>query len=336
MSTKEQQILNPKKLKAARFASRLKGTFRPSPGANAPINKQNIKKILVQEHQCIGDVLMLEPALAAIREGFPLAEVTLLCVPSVKDLAIRAGLADQILAYPDEDPMDESFDLVFDFHGDIRRLKHLMNYESRLFAGFSFSGGARWLTHVIDYPYEEHQVERPFALLKAMGVPVNRKTPAIKGFDSPGGKRQRILLHPGANHEARTWPWEHWLDLIALLKEDKQDLIWVIPPGDTAPAGVEVFSGDLVALAELCASSAMLVGCDSMSVHLAAALGTPALAIFGSQDPELTKPYGPEGYVIMPEEECRHRKLDWRLCKECMKAVKPTEVFTKINSILTK
>ena len=100
--------------------------------------------------------------------------------------------------------------------------------------------------------------------------------------------------------------------------------------------GVSEFKGDLCELGELVAGSALLLGCDSMSVHLAVATGTPALAIFGSQDPELTKPYGPKGYFIMPEEECRHRKRDWRLCEECMKAVKPVDVLTKINSIISR
>ena len=336
MSIKGQEILNPRKLRAARFLSWLNGSLIPARNANYPINKRSVKKILVQEHQCIGDVIMLEPALSALKIAFPNAEVHLLCTPAVAGLAKKAGLADVILNYPDELPLNIRYDLVFDFHGDIRRLKSLKQFNSLSYAGFSFSGGANWLTHVIDYPFEDHQVERPFVLLNALDIAVDRKVPQLKGFESANGIRETILLHPGANHEGRKWPREHWIDLIRLLKEDKREILWITPPGETAPEGIREFSGDLCDLATLISGSALLVGCDSMSVHLAAALGTPALAIFGSQDPELTKPYGLRGYFIMPEEECRHRKRDWRLCKECMRAVKPVEVFTKINSIMSK
>lgn len=336
MNVKDQQILNPRKLRGARLISRLSGNFRPYRHANFKINNASIKKILVQEHQCIGDVLMLEPTLSALKTSFPNAELHLLCAAVVAELATRAELADVVLKYPEELPLDRRYDLVFDFHGDVRRLKSLKQLNSNLYAGFSFSGGAKWLTHVMDYPYEDHQVERPFALLEVMDIKIDRKVPQLKGFESPNAIHEKILLHPGANHDARRWPGEHWNKLIALLKEDRRELIWITPPGETAPDGIEEFKGGLCSLAELISESSLLVGCDSMSVHLAAGLGISALAIFGSQDPELTKPYGPNGYFIMPEEECRHRRRDWRLCKECMKAVKPMDVLTKINSIISK
>ncbi|MDZ7822133.1 MAG: glycosyltransferase family 9 protein [Candidatus Marinimicrobia bacterium] len=66
-----------------------------------------------------------------------------------------------------------------------------------------------------------------------------------------------------------------------------------------------------------------VLGCDSMAVHLAAALHTQTLAIFGSQDPRLTRPYGKYGHVITPKKACTHKRRDWRLCPECMAAVRP-------------
>ena len=336
MIIKEQQILNPRKLRAARYSSRLNGNFKPAHNANMPILKNGIRKILIQEHQCIGDVLMLEPTLTAIKKAFPAAEVHLLCVPAMKELAIRAELADKILQYPKEAPLSEKYDLVFDFHGDVRRIKSLKKYRSKFYAGFSFSGGAKYLSHVVDYPYDEHQVERPFTLLEQLKIPIERRIPEIKGFENISKINDTILIHPGANHIARQWPLEYWQELISKLKNDEHEIIWITPPSARAPEGVKSFSGNMTDLAELIAGASMLIGCDSMSVHLAAALGTPSLAIFGSQDPELTKPYGPNGFFIMPEKECTHRHRDWRLCKECMKAVEPQEVYQQINSIISK
>lgn len=336
MKVKDQQILHPGKLRASRLMSKLTGSFYPHKYVNKPILKNDIKKILVQEHQCIGDVLMLEPALAALKAAFSEASVHLLCIPAVKELAQRSGLADKILEYPKEMPFNDTYDIVFDFHGDIRRLKNLKKINSRYYAGFNFSGGGKWLSHVVDYPFEEHQVKRPFYLLKEMDIPFTREVPQLRGFDSTGKIFDRVLLHPGANHAGRRWPREHWLELANLLKEDKHEIIWITPPDERAPEELTEFSGSLVELAEITALSALLVGCDSMAVHLGAALGTPSLAIFGSQDPDLTKPYGPNGYFLIPEKECTHRRKDWRLCRECMRSVKPIDVYQKINSILPK
>ncbi|MCD6337742.1 MAG: hypothetical protein J7M01_05880, partial [Candidatus Marinimicrobia bacterium] len=146
MSIKGQQILNPRKLATSRFLSRLNGTFKPAHNANKPIPKSDIKRILVQEHQCIGDVLMLEPTLNALKEGFFNAKIDLLCTPSVKELAQKGKFADRILEYPKELPESQSYDLVIDFHADVRRLHLLKRYKSKYRAGFSFSGGAKWLT----------------------------------------------------------------------------------------------------------------------------------------------------------------------------------------------
>ncbi|MCF7832872.1 MAG: glycosyltransferase family 9 protein [Candidatus Marinimicrobia bacterium] len=336
MNIKGQQILNPGKLAMARLVSRISGNFNPSKNANKPLPKKEIKKILVQEHQCIGDVLMLEPTLTALKEGFPHAEIDLLCVSPLKKLAEATHLADCIMEYPKELPGSGKYDLVFDFHADVRRLRMLNKYKAKYRAGFSFSGGAKWLTHVIDYPYGEHQVERPFELLNLLGIPVKREVPLLTGIENKVKEKNRILLHPGANHEGRRWPFEHWVELIKLLREDEYDPMWITPPGEIAPEGINAFSGNLLEMAELIVDSRLLIGCDSMSVHLSVALGVPALAIFGSQDPELTKPYGPNGNFIIPEIECKHRRSDWRLCKECMSSVQAENVFEYIKIILNK
>jgi ADP-heptose:LPS heptosyltransferase len=334
MLVQEQEILDPKKLASARFLSKLTGTFNPPANANIPLDKDSIKRILVQEHQCIGDVLMIEPALASLKRGFPKAQLDLLCVPSLKILAQRSGIADTILSYPDEKPDKTYYDLVIDFHGDIRRLRMLKHYHARYRAGFSFSGGARWLSHVIDYPYMKHQVERPLELLDALDIQVVRKIPELKGFEGIQCKEDRILLHSGANHPDRKWPVEHWKVLGEMLINEGYDVIWINPPGESPNFKVQQFSGNLVELAELISSASLLIGCDSMSGHLAAALKTPTVTIFGSQNPSLTRPYHSEGHIVLPKEDCTHPHKDWRLCAECMNSIPPAEIAMLAKKIV--
>lgn len=323
MHVKEQEIFNPQKLRTARILSKLAGTFNPPRSCNKPINKDLIKHILVQEYQCIGDVIMLEPSLRALKKGFPHATIDLLCAPVVAKLAKKAELADNILIYPQQIPYKNRYELVCDFHGDIRRLKLLKRYRSQFRAGFNFSGGGRWLTHVIDYPYKKHQVERPFELLDVLGVSVESKIPKLEKFEPEPKIAHRILLHPGANHRFRMWPAEQWVGLIGMLQAEGFEVIWINPPGGHCNLDIKQFSGDLIELAKLMQTAALLVGVDSMSGHLAAALGTSTLTIFGPQNPELTRPFHKDGHIIVPQRHCTHVKKDWRLCEECMATIRP-------------
>ncbi|MDZ7795980.1 MAG: glycosyltransferase family 9 protein [Candidatus Marinimicrobia bacterium] len=124
---------------------------------------------------------------------------------------------------------DRSFDMIFDFHGDIRRIRMMKKLRSRYRCGFRFSGGAAWLTHVVDYPYHQHQAERPFALLRELNIPTEPRSPRLKGFPQKTRHSCGILLHPGANHTGRLWPEEHWKQLIALLQKEKHALAWISP-----------------------------------------------------------------------------------------------------------
>jgi ADP-heptose:LPS heptosyltransferase len=70
-----------------------------------------------------------------------------------------------------------------------------------------------------------------------------------------------------------------------------------------------------------------------MAVHLAGVLGIPSLAIFGKQNPGLTKPKFNASAYIIPENICSHKNNHWRLCSDCTNSVTPEAVCNKINSL---
>ncbi|MDD3716019.1 MAG: glycosyltransferase family 9 protein [Candidatus Marinimicrobia bacterium] len=330
----QQQIYDPLKLYGSRIVSRIIGDLNPRPNSNAPIPRSAIRRILVIDRCCIGDVIMIEPALSALREYYSDARVELLCVPAFKALAEKADMADRVYAYPAETPYHEQFDMLINFHPDLRQIRLMKQVKSTYRAGFSFSGGARTLTHIIPYPYREHQVERPFALLEEMYIPVERQVPRLRVFENAKKDPKRILLHPGAKDSERRWPAKYWRRLITLLEESGYKPQMIAAPDIRKLKNIKYIEGDLLAVAAKIAGAALLIGCDSMAVHLAAALETPALAIFGSQDPDLTKPYGPYGHYIAPLQPCRHRRRNWRLCAKCMAEIRPSALMDKVREIL--
>ena len=93
---------------------------------------------------------------------------------------------------------------------------------------------------------------------------------------------------------------------------------------------------DLRQLAAILKKSDLLITNDSAPMHIAWALGTPVVAVFGPTDPEKYKPTGPKDIVIRKSMECSPCQL--ALCRtdnECMKEISSDEVFQAAKGILT-
>ncbi len=160
-------------------------------------------------------------------------------------------------------------------------------------------------------PEARHVVDRNLALLAAAGIPVaarapdaayllTRPSPAADAFLA-NLPRPFAVFHPGAGRADKTWGEEH-LATLARALEERRGLAAVISwgPGDEQraarlaallPAAARPPLLDFPGLARLYAASRLFVGGDTGPLHLADALGTPTLALFGPTDPARNGPY---------------------------------------------
>ena len=130
--------------------------------------------------------------------------------------------------------------------------------------------------------------------------------------------KKRIAIAPGARWETKQWPPEFFAaaavriaarlpeyefvllgspaekELCARVMEAAKTVRITDLSGETTPGG----------LVEVIRHSELLICNDSGPMHIAAAAGTPVLALFGPTDPALTGPYGPHCRVIQPELDC--------------------------------
>jgi ADP-heptose:LPS heptosyltransferase len=105
------------------------------------------------------------------------------------------------------------------------------------------------------------------------------------------GRRERLaILHPFSGSRRKDWPLERFR-AVARGLERVMRVEWCRGPEDPALAGAVVIE-DLYELAGHLARASLYVGNDSGITHLAAAVGTPVLALFGPTDPEV---WGPRG-----------------------------------------
>ena len=115
--------------------------------------------------------------------------------------------------------------------------------------------------------------------------------------------RMRAVFHVGSGSPAKNWPVRHWRTLAAELEGRFDELLLVSGEADEVPTAefLRTYRGSklkvhsnlpILDLAHELAVAALFVGHDSGITHLAAALGTPTVALFGPTDPLIWRPLG--------------------------------------------
>lgn len=110
------------------------------------------------------------------------------------------------------------------------------------------------------------------------------------------------LVHPGSGSPRKNWPTDRFLELSRKLTARGERMVWVRGPAEMAqPDGWEGERLDrpsLSTLAATLAASRRFVGNDSGVSHLAAAVGTPTIALFGPTPASVWRPDGPRVRVV--------------------------------------
>ena len=216
------------------------------------------------------------------------------------------------------------FDAVFDLNdsGSTARLTRFSSAKFR--AGYTMpekaAARARYYTHLATWTSEDHAVKHICDLhlttLERVGVPV--RTKAVR-FEVPPdrqraaldalsalapGEAPRILFHPGAREPNRCWPVENFAALgDALQTAGLAQVLILAGPGEEeraraiasamkTPSILLPPSDGVPGLAATLAAADLFLGNDSGPMHIAAAVGTRVIALFGAQ---LAFRWGPVG-----------------------------------------
>lgn len=151
-----------------------------------------------------------------------------------------------------------------------------------------------------------------------------------------------VALHPFATHAAKSWPMETWLTFARLLEEANIAFFWV-GVGDDLPAEEQKrsFIGK-TSLRELCALTAnadALVTGDSGPMHIATAVGTPVLAMFGPTCREWGFfPSGEKDRVVQLDMPCRpcslHGAGSCPKANACITGIAPQRMLDELKNML--
>ncbi|MEO0562307.1 MAG: glycosyltransferase family 9 protein [Chloroflexota bacterium] len=199
-----------------------------------------------------------------------------------------------------------------------------------------------FLTHVIEHQHE-HATKQSLRLASALigadivdqdaayKLPINAIDEAfVSGYLGEWGldpQTELFCIHPGSGSPIKQWDTEKWAQTADILTE-QLDAQVVFTGSDSELAMIReinsqmnqnatIMAGDTTVgqLAALYARAQVVLGPDSGPLHVAAAVGTPSVTLFGPADPVEFGPWGDtQKHVILTTDiACRPcRVLDWR------------------------
>lgn len=150
-----------------------------------------------------------------------------------------------------------------------------------------------------------------------------------------------VALHPFATHAAKTWPLEVWLHFAELLRQEGIDYFW-IGRGDDLPEEEKPRSFiNSTGLRELCGlihEADVLMTGDSGPMHIATAVDTPVLAMFGPTCREWGFfPSGEHDRVVQLDMPCRPCSLHGSgTCPRknaCMTGITPEQMLKELKNM---
>lgn len=281
------------------------------------------KRLLVVKLSSLGDVVHTLPLIEALRGGLgPEAHIA---------WAVRKAFAPLVQGNPHlsavhvlEDKSlagtlafgrtlkNERFEAALDPQGLLVSglLTFLSGAPRRIGLDKNREGNKLLLTEArVASTHRAHQVEKLAGFCDVLGIP--RVAPRVQGYLAGKAVRdsKRIGCIIGASTPDKTWPHENWKALLTLLESQGLTPVLFGGPGAEAEAAARLERPGCVNVAgktklgELGAELArcgVVIGADTGPLHLAVAVGTPVVGLYGVTDPVKTGPtWGPAPALVL-------------------------------------
>ncbi len=316
----------------------------PQPLAPARWDWESVKRVLVIRLRSIGDTVLATPSLFALKRFLPGAQVDILVEDWVAPLLTDHPHVDNVIvlerggfmtrARTARELRAEHYDVVYNLHGGTTATFLTRASGARHRVGFKTYQYANLHTELVPSPLllwgqqKTHSVEQQLALLGWTGVPVSDRPRTELGI-SPGAvetvnqqltaagiaDREIALIHPAAALETKRWATENFARVAEFVAERGLAPVAIAAPNELGiidtllnEASVHVLSLELSLpeVTALAARSRLFIGNDSGIAHIAAAVGTPSVVVFGSSNIAHWRPWNrAKAEVVFEEMPCQ-------------------------------
>jgi len=331
-------------------------------------------KILLIQLRRLGDLILTTPAISALREHLPAAQIalavpgesapllpaiqglqqTFLTKRGVRDLAAWMGIR------------RAGFDCVVDFTRNDRSawLTFLSGAPQRIVSDrlkIKSKFRARFYNEFVDCAMKQmHTADYYLALLQPLGISATANDPLL---ELPAAAQQLassiiadqirhqpfVIFHPGSARVEKFWEPERWADIIEFAAKEL-DLFPVLSGGSTELERAHLtaireklhttvldLSGqlDLLSLAALIEYARLLVTVDSAPMHLASAAGTPQVILFGPTNPFHWRPRKSPAAILFGESPEPLHHFQAREAKRPMKQISTAAVIDAMRLMVS-
>jgi len=334
------------------------------PESKHPIDIGGVRRICIFATSGIGNLIMLTPMIRSLRSGIPDARISVAVSPNgAKDVIEGSDLVDEVVVLDSKRKLKEIRDdwpdltIAATHRGFMRakrafrtgamyRLGFRYDHEDKLDTGFLF-------THAVPLDESKHEVEQGLDLIRSLGLPAIRRlymhiededrAAAGKILQDAGVQEGDLLvgIHAGLGPDdpkGRCWPMDRFARLGDILIGDYGAKLFMVgDPADASVAnGIDSIMQNkpiiLAGKATLRQTAAVIEKCqlfisnDSGPMHIAAAVGTPVIGIFGPTNSVRYRPYGENCFVVktdLPCSPCHNPHSPEIKCQslDCLKAI---------------
>ncbi len=330
--------------------------------------RDSIRRMLVIKLRAVGDVVLSSIVLKNLREAFPHASLEYLTEKGGAGILFGNPFIDRCLVY-DRARMsglglirivrNGRYDLVIDLFGNPRTALVTFLSGARHRVGYRFRGRTYAYNAVVEPRGSSvHNTQFNLDALERIGVPIIDRAlhivPArideerMEEFwrkELPAGVPV-VALHSGGGWGTKRWAVERFAAVADHLQRHHGAAI-LLPWGPGEEHDVERIRATmkstaiipppttLLELAALLRRCSLMVTNDSGPMHIAAAMGTPVVGIFGPTNPRLQGPYGVKTTTVRNESlECLGCNLvECPIGNPCMKELDVQSVLDAISDL---
>jgi len=339
--------------------------------------------ILVIQTAFIGDAILTLPLIHVLKKNYPQSSIDVVVVPRTVEVFSNHPSISGIFPYDKrgkdagligfwrllKELRLKKYELIITPHRSLRSALLGRLLKPSVNIGFDRSTGRLLFSKVVHYNPADHEIDRNLALLNPLSIQINKDElpklyPSVEDAKvvdsilenfSIEKESSMVTIAPGTIWNTKRWPSDRFAALCKLLSSECSTVLLIGGKEDNALceeiAGMakvrNVFNTagkfTLLQSAELIKRSRVLISNDSAPMHIAVAVDTPIIAIFGATVPEYGfAPRGANNIIIETKGlKCRPCSIHGGdICPiktfECMMAIKPDLVVNKVRPFLQK
>ena len=338
-------------------------TDAPASGAS---ETRKAPRFLIVRLGSLGDIIHAIPAAAAIRAALPSAIIDWLVDPRYVDLIHMVTAVDHAVPVDPRAGMirlfatlstlrKRKYKIAIDFQGLIKSASMARMAGAERLVGFPQAqlrekAARAFYTDAPDDVHAVHVIRKNLELVAALGIETGEpsfpldvpRTPVVDDAVARFGGAPFALINPGAAWPNKRWPPERYGQVAAAIRERfgwSSLVLWGPREQAQAMAVVDASNGaavlapptSIVDLFGIAKAARVAISGDTGPLHIAGAVGTPLVALFGPTFAERNGPWDKHDVVVKRTEQCECLyQRQCHLASPCIDTIPLDEVMSAV------